>query len=112
MTGLSPRRPCLRCGALTESGSYCAAHQLDYTRRDPRRGPSRWAYQRLCVEVMRRDGYQCRALVDGKRCPATTGLQVHHLVALVAGGTNAKANLVTTCATCHRRLHAARTDVT
>lgn len=36
----------------------------------------RWA--RLCGRVKRRDGHRCRFRHNGKRCPVTEGLEVHH----------------------------------
>jgi hypothetical protein len=48
--------------------------------------------------ILERDGYQCA--VPG--CRARRGLEVHHIVFRSRGGTDARNNLVTLCATHHR----------
>ena len=57
------------------------------------------AYQELCRQVLRRDGWRCQ------RCGSQTELQVHHLQARSQSGDDSELNLITLCAACHRRIH-------
>jgi hypothetical protein len=52
--------------------------------------------------VKRRDHNRCR--VPG--CRSSVGLDVHHLVPRADGGGHEPSNLVTTCGSCHRAIHA------
>ncbi len=51
-------------------------------------------------------GNACQWIEDGVRCERTTGLQAHHLVALVAGGSNDPSNGVLLCPGHHARAEA------
>ena len=101
-----PKRPCSYpgCPALTD-GRYCPTHQsvmdAQYNRheRDPesrRRYSGGWlrirarqlAEQPLCEECAR----------SGRLTPAQ---EVHHIIPLVSGGMNDKANLMSLCKRCH-----------
>lgn len=63
-------------------------------------GHNGWAWARIRARVMARDRERC---VCGAR--ATT---VHHVVALIDGGTDDMANLRSVCAVCHGRAHPGR----
>lgn len=83
-----PLRPCLRCGALGQ-GSYCPQHHPDRgrVRRTPGRGSGAKAAAFREV-VLALAGHRCEAIVDGKRCTATEGLEAHHVRPLAQGGKN------------------------
>ena len=49
--------------------------------------------------VKARDGNKCRG------CSGTKELEVHHIIPLSKGGTNAKTNLITLCERCHTKRH-------
>jgi len=83
-------KPCLRCGTLTRSGSYCAAHAPAQSSTAWRGGSSR-AWRRVREQVLQRDGRRC------VRCGQTAGLEVHHVRSRAAGGGDELANLVTLC---------------
>jgi hypothetical protein len=53
--------------------------------------------------VLTRDGYTCQHCQGKSR---DRRLEVHHVVFRSQGGSDAKANLLTLCKTCHDRLHA------
>ena len=57
------------------------------------------AYGRLCKEILRRDGYRCQS------CGSMQNLQVHHKEFRSHSGNDAESNLITLCASCHRRIH-------
>ena len=59
---------------------------------------SRW--QTVRKQVRMRDHNRCR------NCGATTKLSVHHIVKARNGGKDTLDNLVTLCASCHRRADA------
>jgi predicted restriction endonuclease len=103
-----PWRPCVRCGTLIQAGSYCARHEpVRRTRTTPGRG-SGAAIMRFREAVLARDGYQCRAVENGKRCDITDPRQLHahHIVPLRSGGTNAPENGVCLCRKHHRAVEA------
>jgi 5-methylcytosine-specific restriction endonuclease McrA len=56
-------------------------------------------YDRLKMRVLARDGWKCQC------CGLRANLQVHHLVYRSQLGVDASDNLITLCATCHRRQH-------
>jgi HNH endonuclease len=60
---------------------------------------NRYAWQQLRAKAKARDGNRCT------RCPATTKLQVHHVIRPVDGGSDDLDNLVTLCSRCHRLAH-------
>lgn len=55
-------------------------------------------------KIYARDGYRC-ALCDG-----TDGIQIHHVIARGAGGTNKPDNLITLCWRCHAEAHGTKLD--
>jgi 5-methylcytosine-specific restriction endonuclease McrA len=59
---------------------------------------SRW--QTMRKQARMRDGNRCR------NCGATAKLSVHHIVKARNGGRDTLDNLVTLCASCHRRADA------
>ena len=59
---------------------------------------------RVRSEVLARDHHRCQA----PGCGRTRFLEVHHIVARKAGGTNHPENLVTLCGACHRLWHERR----
>ena len=110
-----PKHPCgyPGCPALTD-GRYCEPHQsiMDarYNRyeRDPggkRRYKGGWGRIRarqlagypLCMECQR----------VGRLTPAN---EVHHIIPLGAGGTNAPDNLMSLCKPCHSRVTISETN--
>ena len=78
----------------------------------PRCGPSRqtkgrgsgWTASAFRAAVLKRAGYRCEhGRGAGDRCTATTGLEAHHRVDLVVGGSNdPKVNGVALCRRHHR----------
>ena len=91
------KRPCLRCGELTDRGSYCPAHRP----RSPSSIAGRTAsWPKTRAQALARDDARCT------RCGSATDLHVHHVQAVSAGGSNTLANLVTLCEDCHRAEHA------
>jgi hypothetical protein len=60
--------------------------------------PEDW--ERKAAAIRKRDDNTCQG------CGATDApLQVHHIVPLGAGGSNARSNLITLCESCHGRVH-------
>ncbi len=55
--------------------------------------------------ILHRDDYRCRS---GRKCKHSNKLHVHHIQFRSNGGTNAPANLITLCKTCHDDLHAGK----
>ena len=90
-------RPCLTCGDLIESGSYCLAHHPDRRRR--RVTPGRRRAAEFRAKVLKRDGYRCRALLpNGSRCAVDDPAQLEaHLRAVRDGGRNTLRTGVTLC---------------
>jgi 5-methylcytosine-specific restriction protein A len=89
------RSPCRQpgCPALQP----CSAHPIKpWSRSRPRRMPggNGWAWQRLRVRILLRDGYTCRYCGQ----PATV---VDHVVGLARGGSDDPANLVASCKLCN-----------
>lgn len=91
-------RPCLTCGQLTRTGSYCPAHTPAQGSRAWRAGSTR-QWRGLRAQALLRDGHRCR------NCGTVDGLHVHHLVELHHGGRDTLENLVTLCDTCHHGAH-------
>jgi 5-methylcytosine-specific restriction endonuclease McrA len=58
-------------------------------------------YDRLCQEVLRRDGYMCR------NCGFRSVLHVHHVWFRSQGGPDLAWNLLTLCSACHSGVHTA-----
>lgn len=89
-------RPCLTCGRLTPSGSYCPKHQpLKRPSPSSSNRPSPHARKR----VKERDGGRCQA------CGSTVGLRVHHRQQVAEGGSHDPSNLVTLCVIWHAAVH-------
>ena len=63
------------------------------------------SYKHLRQQVFERDGWRCQS------CGRTTQLQVHHLQFRSRSGEDAESNLITLCAQCHERAHAATPNV-
>ena len=56
--------------------------------------------------ILDRDGHKC------VRCGNTTALHLHHIVAVLDGGTNEHDNIMTLCARCHDEWHYIETHYT
>lgn len=80
-----PRKPCLRCGALTP-GTYCPPCK-------PRNG-STWAYRKARASVLP-PGAQCYLC----GAPAT---EADHVIPVARGGTDHPDNLKPVCLPCNR----------
>lgn len=59
-------------------------------------------WQELRRQILQRDGYACQ------RCGSTSQLEIHHLKARHAGGTDSPENLITLCEACHAQFDAYR----
>jgi 5-methylcytosine-specific restriction endonuclease McrA len=57
------------------------------------------SYQLLRESVLHRDNWRCQA------CGSTAGLEVHHIEPRARLGGDVEQNLITLCASCHRKLH-------
>lgn len=64
--------------------------------------------------IMRRDNYTCQKCGEAHYCinengipiPTTDGLlDIHHIIRVADGGTDAPDNLITLCRECHKRAH-------
>lgn len=93
-------RLCNSCGRIVSHterglGPCCAWIRAVYR-------SERW--RRVRQRVLERDGYRCRARVDGERCRVVgRGLQAHHVMPLRRGGEPFdEANLMTLCDRHHR----------
>lgn len=92
-----PSKPCLTCGKLTPAGSYCEWHvPKRASRQTPGRGGG-WQSSKFRDAVLSRAGHRCEARIGGIRCQALEGLQAHHVVPLVGGGSNDPTNGVCLC---------------
>jgi 5-methylcytosine-specific restriction endonuclease McrA len=60
------------------------------------------AYQKLCREILERDGWRCQG------CGATQRLQVHHKQFRSHSGDDSEENLITLCDRCHELTHGNR----
>ena len=100
---MSPTRPCLRCGRLLGSGSYCRAHRPD--KRSPdKRSPGRGSGGRAATfrrKVLAKTGGRCAV------CGVKEGVEAHHVVSLSRGGSNDPANGVPLCREHHKEAGAA-----
>jgi 5-methylcytosine-specific restriction endonuclease McrA len=97
-----PLKPCLRCGRLTPSGSYCPLHE-------PRHHPSGFRLRPSPSSRSRPSGKLRRTvLARDKRCVhcgSTVNLRLHHVLPVSRGGEHSEANVVTLCRACHRAAH-------
>ena len=57
------------------------------------------AYQQLCWQVLKRDGWRCQG------CGARQHLQVHHKQFRSHLGDDSEENLITLCERCHNLVH-------
>jgi 5-methylcytosine-specific restriction endonuclease McrA len=57
------------------------------------------AYQKLCRQVLRRDGWRCQ------QCGSLRNLQVHHIQQRSQAGEDSGENLITLCSDCHDQVH-------
>jgi hypothetical protein len=93
---VSERKRCPRCEAK---------HNASRNRRATERQDDRTrgaAGVKLRAEVRERFGNRCAALIDDKRCPVSTELEIHHID---GDRTNdAAINLVPLCHQCHLQL--------
>jgi 5-methylcytosine-specific restriction endonuclease McrA len=67
--------------------------------RQPRLRLDREEYEALRRRVMERDGWRCQS------CGSQRDLHVHHMKPRSQLGHDALENLITLCASCHRRQH-------
>lgn len=97
---MSPVRPCLACGTLTDKSrcARCAAGRVT------RRTPGRTAPAAFRSAVLADAGGRCQAIIAGQRCDVDDAavLEAHHVVALRAGGSNTPDNGVALCRAHHR----------
>ncbi len=98
------RRVCVVCGVpftSTRRGQKrCDPHEAEHrTAKRASRGISGGAWETLRRQRIAIDGGTCTA------CPATTGLEVHHVVPVADGGVHELHNLRTLCASCHDDQH-------
>jgi len=57
------------------------------------------SYERIRVQVLRRDGWRCQ------NCDSRLNLEVHHKEFRSQGGDDTEENLITFCSRCHARVH-------
>jgi 5-methylcytosine-specific restriction endonuclease McrA len=57
------------------------------------------SYEKLCVQVLRRDGWRCQS------CGTTSNLEVHHQQFRSHSGDDSEENLISLCGPCHREAH-------
>lgn len=123
-----PLKPCKvpGCPNLT-TGLYCEEHKhiksdqsafYERYQRDPehsRRYGSKW--QKVRKRYASSHPYCERCYSLGKMTRFTNGVdeqgqpqEIHHIVPLVAGGTNNDSNLMSLCRSCHAKIHGDRRD--
>lgn len=61
--------------------------------------PGNW--EERCNSVRERAGYECRMCGDAE-AELYRSLDVHHIIPIMAGGTNGEYNLLPLCPTCHK----------
>lgn len=93
-------RPCNQCHRLRP----CPDHpdRKPWQRTTPRRQPggSGWAWQRIRLAILQRDGGLCRLRLDG----CTTRAEViDHRVNIANGGSDDPSNLQSACKRCHNK---------
>ena len=57
------------------------------------------AYENLCQQVLRRDGWCCQ------NCGGQSNLHVHHIQLRSQLGDDTEENLITLCSECHHQIH-------
>jgi hypothetical protein len=67
---------CAECGALSDQ-ARCPLHRRGANAHWSK-GRDRTAQDKFRKALIRMYGMRCAAVVDGVRCPVTTGLQAHH----------------------------------
>lgn len=95
MAAYKPLRPCLHpgCAALTHE-SRCPAHRKRDTRPSARQRGYTGEWERIRAQVMAEEPF----------CPCgRPSAEVHHIRAVVDGGTHDRSNLVALCKSCHTR---------
>jgi 5-methylcytosine-specific restriction endonuclease McrA len=90
-------RPCLSCGALTRTGSYCAKHRPPRSPLKQRSGGRQHTFRR---KTLQRYGLRCIV------CGSTDRVEAHHVNPLGDGG-EPEGEGVPLCLRCHRRVTAA-----
>jgi hypothetical protein len=69
-------KSCAECGALSDQ-ARCPLHRRGANAHWSK-GRDRTAQDKFRKALIRMYGMRCAAVVDGVRCPVTTGLQAHH----------------------------------
>lgn len=105
-----PKRPCAHpgCPKLTD-GQYCDDHKAVERRRynkyqrDPDYG-GRYGveWKRVRTRYVKAHPLCEQCLKDGRLTPVD---EVHHILPLSRGGTNATDNLMSLCRSCHNKAH-------
>jgi len=92
----------LSCSALVPLGAHCL--RCGSSRQTKGRNSDGWTAATFRAAVLARARGRCEyGKGAGDRCTATTGLEAHHRIDLVAGGTNdPKTNGVALCRAHHR----------
>lgn len=101
-----PFRRCMECRQLVPLGEW-QQHRNSHRGNDNRgwSARNRSDQRRFRTAVLKRDGNQCRALLEsGQRCPVRVGLVAHHTVPLHRGGDFDPAGGVTLCEHHHREV--------
>jgi len=94
-----PFKPCITCGSLQPTGSYCRAHEPKLTKKPT---PGRSGQTAFAKTVLLAAGNRCEAKENGVRCTETRHLAAHHLVGLRVSRSMDPAGGVALC----RRHHA------
>ena len=107
-----PKHPCSwpGCPNLADPGkSYCpehetkAARQYDQYERSPDvHRQYGWSWKRVRDRYVRKHPLCERCLSEGRYVAAE---EVHHIVPVSKGGTNAEENLMSLCRSCHQKIH-------
>ena len=101
-------RLCPSCGVAQTTIGLCSACEGARSRSRLRLEPWRVTYKtkkwrRARENALARDGHAC------VRCGASENLEAHHVMPLREGGSpTAVSNLISLCASCHRRVEASR----
>jgi 5-methylcytosine-specific restriction enzyme A len=106
-------RPCAEpgCPELTQD-TRCKDHaRQEWKRYDDQRGTATErgygaTWQKIRERKLSHDPFCEPCKTEGRK---TLGQMVHHELPIAEGGTHAMKNLVTTCYSCHERLHDRRT---
>ena len=112
-----PKRPCAMtgCGLLAENGKqYCLKHQQEsdrrydqYQRNDDHGHRYGRAWKRIRDRYVRAHPLCEECKKQGKLTPTE---EVHHILPLSKGGTNAASNLMALCKSCHSKITAESGD--